>query len=211
MKLPTAATNFYCSGNRARINSILQSGMIPMTNWNTFKKELTFELGRFLHRKIRAHFDFVDSSCTRQQQVFVNIDNLLLKEDQVLHDKCMVYVVIFSSNVCSKICLVAAETANISVQLYEEIIGGIKTVGNLDQMQKSEEAVYTANYGSGPNRRRSRPSLKKRKTSMIPSVVQEATPAPQAQLLSILYFHASASPLSYRILTSLFCSQLEGL
>ena len=101
----------------------------------------------FLHRKIKAHFDFVDSSSTRQQQVAVDIDNLLEKEQAdiyVLHDKCMVYVVTFSSDVCSKIYLGAAETTDISVQLNEEIIGGIKAVGNSDQMQKAEQAVYTA-------------------------------------------------------------------
>ena len=152
VKLP-AATNLYCSRDRARINSILQSGMMPTINWKTVKKELTFELGRFLHRKIKAHFEFVDSSstATRQQQVVVDIDNLLEKEQAdiyVLHDKCMVYVVTFSSDVCSKIYLVAAETTDISVQLNEEIIGGIKAVGNSEQMQKSEEAVYTANYGA---------------------------------------------------------------
>jgi hypothetical protein len=32
--------------------------------------------------------------------------------------------------------------------LNDEIIHGIKAVGNSDQMQKSEEAVYTANYGA---------------------------------------------------------------
>ena len=125
VRLP-AATNLYCSRDRARINSILQSGMMPTINWKTVKKELTFELGRFLHRKIKAHFEFVDSSstATRQQQVVVDIDNLLEKEQAdiyVLHDKCMVYVVTFSSDVCSKIYLVAAETTDISVQLNEEI------------------------------------------------------------------------------------------
>ena len=45
--------------------------------------------------------------------------------------------------------MVSAESTNISVQLNEEIIGGIKVVGNnSDQMQKSEEAVYRANYGT---------------------------------------------------------------
>ena len=57
----------YCSRDR-RIKSILQSGMMLTINWKTVKKELTFELGRFLHRKIKAHFDFVDSSCNRQQK-----------------------------------------------------------------------------------------------------------------------------------------------
>jgi hypothetical protein len=42
---------------------------------------------------------------------------------------------------------VAAETTHISVKLDEEIIGGIKAVGNSDQMQKSEEAACTANHG----------------------------------------------------------------
>ena len=175
VRLP-AATNLYCSRDRARINSILQSGMMPTINWKTVKKELTFELGRFLHRKIKAHFEFVDSSstATRQQQVVVDIDNLLEKEQAdiyVLHDKCMVYVVTFSSDVCSKIYLVAAETTDISVQLNEEIIGGIKAVGNSDQMQKSEEAVYTANYGATIRPQRSTLKTKSQRTKDINDAV----------------------------------------
>jgi hypothetical protein len=57
--------------------------------------------------------------------VFVDIDSLLLKEQAniyVLHDKFMVYVDTFSSNVCSKIYSVAANTTKVSVQLDEEII-----------------------------------------------------------------------------------------
>ena len=130
--------------------------------------------GRFLHQKIKAHFDFVDSSSTRQQQVVVNIDNLLEKEQAdiyVLHDKCMVYVVTFSSDVCSKIYLVAAETTDISVQLNEEIIGGIKAVGNSDQMQKSEEAVYTANYGATIRPQRSTLKTKSQRTKDINDAV----------------------------------------
>ena len=117
VKLPTAA-NIYCRRDRERINSILQSGLMPMVNWNAVKMELTFELGRLLHRKIEAHFDFIDSSSTlARQQAVVNIDSLLLKEQAdiyVLHDKCMVY------EVCSKIHSEAAEMTNISVQLDEK-------------------------------------------------------------------------------------------
>jgi hypothetical protein len=112
VRLP-AATNLHCRRDRDHINSILQSGWMPTVNWNAMKKELTFELGRFLHLKIKAHFDFVDSSCTRQHQVVVNIDGLLLKEQAdicFLHNKCVVCVVAFSSNVCSEMCLVASET-----------------------------------------------------------------------------------------------------
>ncbi len=102
-------------------------------------------------RKIKAHFDFVDSSSAAQHQVVVSIDTLLLKEQAdicVLHDKCMVYVVTFSSDVCSEMCSVAMETTHVSVEFDEDIIGGTKAVGDSDQMQKSEEAVHTANYGA---------------------------------------------------------------
>jgi hypothetical protein len=78
---------------------MLQSGSMLMVDWTTVKKELTFELGRFLHRKIKARF----SSPAAQHQVIVDIDTLLLKEQAdicVLHDKCMVCVVTFSSDVC---------------------------------------------------------------------------------------------------------------
>ena len=144
VKLPTA-TNLYCRRDRDRINSILQSGLMPMVNWNTVKKELTFEVGRFLHRKIKAHFDFVDSSSAAQHQVVVDIDTLLLKEQAdicVLHDKHVVHVVTFLSDVCSKMHSVAMETTHVSVELDEDIIGGT------NQMQKSEEAVCTANHGA---------------------------------------------------------------
>jgi hypothetical protein len=43
---------------------------------------------------------------------------------------------------------VAAERTDVSVQLDEEIIGGIKAVGDSDQMQTSEEAVCRANCGA---------------------------------------------------------------
>jgi hypothetical protein len=150
VKLPTA-TDLCCCHDRDCINSILQSGLMPTVNWNTVKKELTFELGRFLHRKIKAHFNFVDSSIARQHQVIVDIDSLLLEEQAkicVLHDKCLVHVVTFSSDVCSKMCSLAAKTICVSVQLDEEIVGGIKAAGDLDQMQKLEEAACTANHGA---------------------------------------------------------------
>jgi hypothetical protein len=151
VKLP-AATDLHCRSDRdPRINSILQSGRMPTVNWNTVKKELTLELGRFLHQKIKAHFDFVDSSCTRQHQVVVNIDSLLLKEQAdicVLHDKHMVHVVTFSSNACSKKCSVAPETTHVLIQLDEQIVGGIKAVGDSDQMQMSEEAACAATCGA---------------------------------------------------------------
>ncbi len=150
VKLPTAAS-VCCCRDRDRIDSMLQSGLMPTVNWTRVKKELTFELGRFLHRKIKAHFDFVDSSSAAQHHVVVDVGILLLKEQadiHVLHDKCMVHVVTFSSDVCSQIYSVAAERTKISVKLDEEIIGGIKSIGNSDQMQKSEEAVYTANDGA---------------------------------------------------------------
>jgi hypothetical protein len=109
MKLPTA-TNHCCRRDRDRINSMLQSGSMPTVDWTTVKKELTFELGRFLHRKIKAHFDFVDSSSAAQHQVVVDIDTLLLLKEQadihVLHDKCVVCVVTFLSDVCSETCSV---------------------------------------------------------------------------------------------------------
>jgi hypothetical protein len=60
----------------------------------------------------------------------------------------MVYVITFSSDVCSKMYSVVADMANASVQLDEEIIQGSKAIGNSDQMQKLEEALYTTNYGA---------------------------------------------------------------
>jgi hypothetical protein len=43
---------------------------------------------------------------------------------------------------------VAAHSINVLVQLDQEILQGIKAVGNWDQMQTSEEAVSTANFGA---------------------------------------------------------------
>jgi hypothetical protein len=172
VKLPTVAA-LYCRRDRLRIKSILQSGLMPKVNWRTVKIELTFELGRLLHRKIEAHFHFVDSSCAKQQAV-VDIDLLLIKEQAdiyVLHDKCMVYLVTFSSQVCSQIYSKAAETTNISVILDEEIIEGIKAVGNSDAMQKSEEAVYTANYGATVRPQRSTLHTKSTKSREIDQAV----------------------------------------
>jgi hypothetical protein len=172
VKLPGAA-NIYRRRDRNRIQSILQSGLMPMVNWKQVQMELTFELGRLLHCKIQAHFDFVDSSCTTQHQV-VDIDSLLLKEQAdiyVLHDKCMVYLVTFSSDVCSHIHSMAAKTTNISVKLNEEIIEGIKAVGNSDSMQKSEEAVYTANYGATVRPQRSTLNTKSEKSREINQAV----------------------------------------
>jgi hypothetical protein len=130
---------------------------MPTVNWSRVKTELKFELGRLLHRKIYAHFDFVDSSCAGQPAV-VDIDHLLLKaraDIYVLHDKCMVHVATFSPEVCSKTCSNAAETINVSVELDEDVVGGIKAVGDSDAMQKLEEAVHTANHGAAMRPQRS--------------------------------------------------------
>jgi hypothetical protein len=149
VKVPAFA-GLYLRRDRLRVKSILQSGEMPKVNWTTVKTELTFELGRVLHRKVHVLFDFVDISFAGPLAV-VDIDNLLLEQEAdiyVLHDKHMVYVATFSSKVCCKIYSEAAETTNVSVEFNDEIIGGIKAVGNSDTMQKSEEAVYTANYGA---------------------------------------------------------------
>jgi hypothetical protein len=100
---------------------MLPSGSMPMVDWTTVKKVLTFELGRFLHRKIKAHF----SSSAAQHQVVVEIDTLLLKEQAdicVLHDKCVVCVLVtVSSDVRSETWSVAAETTHISVELDSDL------------------------------------------------------------------------------------------
>jgi hypothetical protein len=110
LKLPVASQP-YCRRDRHRIQSILQSGLIPNVNWGKVKVEVTFELGRLLHRKIKAHFEFVSDSSTRQQAV--DVDELLMQEKAdiyALHGKFMVYVVTFSSHVCSQIYSMAAKT-----------------------------------------------------------------------------------------------------
>jgi hypothetical protein len=121
VKMP-AATNLCCGRDRDRINSILQSGLLPTVDWNAVKKEMTL-----------SHFDFVDSSCTRQHQVVVNVDSLLLKKQADAH--------VLHNTWCMSSPSVAAETTDVSVQLDEEIVGGIKAVGKPDQMQTSEEAA----------------------------------------------------------------------
>jgi hypothetical protein len=106
LKLPTAS-NPYCRRDRHRIQSILQSGLMPKVNWRKVKVEVTFELGRLFHRKILAYFDYVSESSTKQQAV--DVDNLLMQEKAdiyVLHGDFMVYVVTFSSHLCSVILIV---------------------------------------------------------------------------------------------------------
>jgi hypothetical protein len=119
-------------------------------SWTTVKTELTFELGRLLHRKIHAHFDFVDVTCAVPPAV-VDIDGLLVKEQAdicILHDKHMVCVATFSPKVCSKTRSEAAENTNASVEFNDKFFRGIKAVGNSDVMQKCKEAVHTANHGA---------------------------------------------------------------
>jgi hypothetical protein len=124
VKMP-AATNLCCGRDRDCINSIL----LPTVDWNAVKKEMTL-----------SHFDFVDSSCTRQHQVVVNVDSLLLKKQADAH--------VLHNTWCMSSPSVAAETTDVSVQLDEEIVGGIKAVGKPDQMQTSEEAACRANCGA---------------------------------------------------------------
>jgi hypothetical protein len=128
LELPTAA-NLYQRRDHYRIHSILQSGLFPKVNWDKVKAEVMFKLGCLLHRKILAYFDFVSDSSTRQQ--VVDIDNLLFQEKgdvYVLHGNFIVYVVTFSSQVCSQIYSVMAKMTNISVELDEENIGEIKKI-----------------------------------------------------------------------------------
>jgi hypothetical protein len=107
---------------------------MPKVNWRKVKVEVTFELGRLFHRKILAYFDYVSESSTKQQAV--DVDNLLMQEKAdiyVLHGDFMVYVVTFSSHLCSQIYSMATKATNISVELNDEIIEGIKAVANSDQ------------------------------------------------------------------------------
>jgi hypothetical protein len=138
--------------DRLCIKSMLQSGEMPKVNWTAVKTELTFELGRVLHQMVHAHFDFVDVSFAGPLAVVdIDIDHLLLKQEAnicVLHNKHVVHVATFLSEVCCKTCSEAAETINVSVEFNNEIVGGIKAVGDSDTMQKCEEAVHTANHGA---------------------------------------------------------------
>jgi hypothetical protein len=64
VSLPPAADLYYCR-DRYRIQSILQQdGLMPKVDWQKVKVEVIFELGRFLHRKVQAHFDSVPLSST---------------------------------------------------------------------------------------------------------------------------------------------------
>jgi hypothetical protein len=83
----------------------------------------------------------------------------------------MVCVVTFLSNVCSEVCSMAAEMTHISVELDEEIIEGIKAVGDLDQMQKSEEAAHTANHGATVRPQRSMLNTKSKNYKEIDDAV----------------------------------------
>jgi hypothetical protein len=72
----------------------------------------------------------------------------------VLHDEFVAYIVTFFSDVCRHICnTVAAQKTNVPVHLDQEIVQGIKAVGNSDKMQMSEDAVYTANFCATTARR----------------------------------------------------------
>jgi hypothetical protein len=107
-------------------------------------------LGGFLHRKVRAHFDSVPLSSTNQVNI-VDVDTFPFKEDAniyVLHDKSMVYVITFSSDISRHIYSGAALKTNLLVQLDQAIIQEIKAIGNSDKMQLSEDAVYTTNFGA---------------------------------------------------------------
>jgi hypothetical protein len=91
-----------------------------------------------------------NTSCAGQPAV-VDIDCLLLKEQPGRHlcpprraHDMMVCVATFSPEVCSKTHSNTAETVDVSVELDEEIVAGIKAVGDSDAMQKLEEAVHTA-------------------------------------------------------------------
>jgi hypothetical protein len=56
--LPPAADLYY-RHDRYSIQSILQDGLMPKVNWQQVKVEVIFETTRFIHRKVRAHFDSV--------------------------------------------------------------------------------------------------------------------------------------------------------
>jgi hypothetical protein len=106
-----------------------------------------------------------------------------------------VYVVTFSSQVCSQIYSVAAKTTNTSVELDKEIIGGIKAVGNPDQMQESEDDVYTANYGATVQLQWSTVNTKSKNSREINEVVgcpRELALSRLGITIFIFSFHTSA-------------------
>jgi hypothetical protein len=92
----------------------------------------------------------------------------------------MVHVATFSPKVCSKMCSNATETVDVSVELDEESIGGIKAVGDSDAMQKSEEAVCTANHGAAVRPQRSTSHTKWTKSREI----NEAVGCPRSGTIS---------------------------
>jgi hypothetical protein len=61
----------------------------------------------------------------------------------------------------------AAQTVDISVELDEEIVGGIKAVGDSDAMRKLEGAMHTANHGAAVRPQRSTSHTKPTKSREI--------------------------------------------
>jgi hypothetical protein len=70
VRLPPAADLYYRCDCYC-IQSILQDGLMPKVDWQKVKVEVIFELGRFLHSKVRAHFDTLSS--TNQAKLLILI------------------------------------------------------------------------------------------------------------------------------------------
>jgi hypothetical protein len=78
-------------------------------------------------------------------------------DDFVLHGRNLVYVLTFSETVCFELHQLAQAKTGLptSFPIDDNVVEGAKLVGNSDQMQENESAVYTANFGAAIRPQRS--------------------------------------------------------
>jgi hypothetical protein len=92
---------------------------------------------------------YTHAKCTDDSKS-IDVDQLWNQKSAdafVLHGTNLVYVVTFSEKVCTQLHELAQAQSGLSISypIDNNVIEGAKLVGNSDQMQKNESAVYTAN------------------------------------------------------------------
>jgi hypothetical protein len=133
----------------------MSEGQMPKIDWKVVMKQFELCLMQLLHRSV--HVISVDVTPPPSSYVLpidevqpIDVDEMMNnnKADAiVIHGEYMVYFATLKSSVCKYLYQTGCDNLSFSTSFSEAAIHGVMKLGNNDTMQKTQDVVYTANFG----------------------------------------------------------------
>ena len=172
VSLPPLHGNCFAT-NKEHLDKILKEGQYHKFVWSKVASELATSLNQLLPsskpyrvchvnaKEAKEHYlKYLNKEQKDKRRKITNpnpklpypidVDALMQKKRAdafILHDDHIVLVCTLSVNLCQKIYQLGCKIHNVNPQPNKQVEEGLKLIGNADQMQKDEVAVYTANFG----------------------------------------------------------------